>query len=440
MNISILTLFPELYAGFLNTSLIKRAQDGALVDIGLVNLFDFCDPKQRIDSPSFGPGAGMLLRPDVVSTAVEECQSLKGPAFKIFFSPQGVKLDQQVLKRVSEQIAQKSHVLLFASRYEGLDARVEHEYADLTISIGDYVLMGGDLPAMVFLEGLLRYLPGVVGKAESVAADSFSGPLLDYPEYAHPVEWHGQVVPEIVRSGNHQAIADWRRAQATEKTVLKHFDWLRQWDLAIPQRLEAAKYIPPHYVALMHGDVLLKDQQNPGQVKAGNSSVTSFDLHDIARSSLTYGLKNYFIVTPLQDQQQIVQTLLDFWHTPVGITYNRHRHEAVARVKLQNDLDEVVAAIEAQEGAKPLIIGTSARSVDHIQKISFYDQSTVWQSQRPVLFLFGTAKGIAPHIIDRCDYLLEPIYGFTDFNHLSVRAAASIVFDRWLGVNIRYRN
>jgi hypothetical protein len=109
-------------------------------------------------------------------------------------------------------------------------------------------------------------------------------------------------------------------------------------------------------------------------------------------------------------------------------------------VRLQSDLDEVIAAIEAQEGVKPLIIGTSARAVDHIQKISFYDQALVWQSRRPVLFLFGTAKGIAPHIIERCDYLLEPIYGFTDFNHLSVRAAASIVFDRWLGVNIKYRN
>ena len=106
---------------------------------------------------------------------------------------------------------------------------------------------------------------------------------------------------------------------------------------------------------------------------------------------------------------------------------------------LQNNVDEVIAHITAQEGKVPILVATSGRDVPHIKKISFYDQAEVWQHDRPVLFLFGTAKGIAPHIIERCDYLLGPICGFTDFNHLSVRSAAAIVFDRWLGINVKNR-
>ena len=439
MKISILTLFPDLYEGFLKTSLVKRAQDKDLVNFDLTNLFDFCKAKQRIDSPTFGPGSGMLLRPDVVERAISQQEKKIGPALKVFFSPQGEKLDQQGLKKLHDLAADKKHLLLFASRYEGVDTRVEEEYADITISIGDFVLMGGDLPSMMLLEGLMRYIPGVVGKEESVDADSFTGPFVDYPEFTQPVEWHGKEVPEVVRSGNHQAIEDWRAEQAAEKTVKKHFGWLRKWDLSDEERALSHKFIPKHYAALMHGDVLLKDPDSPDGTRVGTSSVTSFDLHDISRSSITYGLENYFIVTPLEDQHHIVNSLLDFWKAPVGRNYNEHRYQAVNRVRLKNNLDEVIEAITEKEGVAPLLVGTSAREVGHGKKITFYDQTEVWQHDRPVLFLFGTAKGIAPHVIERCDYLLEPLYGFTDFNHLSVRSAAAIIFDRWLGINVKYK-
>ena len=430
-------MFPELYREFLCTSLIGRAQDRGLVRFELSNLFDFCRPGQRIDSPTFGPGAGMILRPEVVEAAVTRQEDAHGRALRVFFSPQGKKVDQNMLKELHALADERGHLLLFASRYEGVDARVEQEYADVVLSVGDFVLMGGDLPSMVLLEGLLRCVPGVVGNAESVAADSFSGAFVDYPEFTHPVSWHGHEVPEIVRSGNHQAISQWRSEQAASKTVKQHFGWLRQADLSEKEKNLACRFIPSHYAALMHGDVLLKDVNSPNETRVGNSSVTSFDLHDISRSSMTYGLKNYFIVTPLKDQQCIVNTLLDFWKTPPGINYNEHRHQAVSRVRLQNNLDEVITAITAQEGKVPILIATSARAVPHIKKITFYDQTEVWQHDRPVLFLFGTAKGIAPYIIERCDYLLGPIQGFTDFNHLSVRSAAAIVFDRWLGINVK---
>ena len=439
MNISILTLFPELYQAFLDTSLIGRARKQGLLSVDLNNLFNYCRPKQRIDSPTFGPTSGMILRPEVVEAGIMEQERLHGPALKVFFSPQGDRLDQRKLKALYDKLCSgQRHLLLFASRYEGVDARVEQVYADELLSVGDFVLMGGDLPAMMLLEGLLRYLPGVVGSPESVAQDSFSGPFVDYPEYTQPVDWHNLQVPEIVRSGNHQAIAEWRRENAAKRTVKKHFGWLRQSQLSESDKKLAAKYIPPHYAVLLHGDILLKDTDSPGGTRVGTSSVTSFDLHDISRSSLTYGLRNYFIVTPLKDQQAVVQTMLDFWQTSIGINYNQHRHQAVGRVRLNSSLDEVVEAITTQEGKPPLLIATSDRSVSHAKRINYYDQEEVWRHDRPVLFIFGTAKGIAPHIIERCDYLLGPIGGFSDFNHLSVRSAAAIVFDRWLGINIKF--
>lgn len=434
MNISILTLFPQLYTEFLQTSLIGRAKDKGLIKPDLKNLFDFCVPKERIDSPTFGHGAGMLIRPDVIEKGIEEQEQKFGSAFKIFFSPQGKKLTQPLLKDLIKKISDKNHLMLIASRYEGIDARVEEYYADEIISLGDFVIMGGDLPAMVFLEGLLRLVPGIVGKQESVEEESFSGPFLDYPEYTAPVVWKGMDVPEIIRSGNHALIQEWRTKKAAEKTVLSRFDWLRSFELDEKQKNLTKEFIPNHYAVLMHGDVLLKGNL------VGTTSVTSLDIHDIARSSLTYNLKNYFIVTPLEDQQKVVKTLTDFWQTGVGVDYNIHRHQSIERVRLQSNLDEVVDFITKQEGKAPLLIATSAKSFDHLNKITYHDQTRVWAEDRPVLFIFGTGHGLAPHILERCDFLLEPIYSFSDFNHLSVRSAVAVILDRWLGLNPKYKS
>lgn len=433
MNISIITLFPELYGPFFEASLIGRAREKNLISSDIVSLFDFTKPKQRIDSPTFGPGAGMLIRPEVVEQAIETQEQKHGKAFKIFFSPQGEKLTQKMLNSFAQIInkTENKHVLLVASRYEGMDSRVEEFYADAVISVGDFVLMGGDLPALCFVESFLRLIPGIVGKQESVERESFSGPFVDFPEYTAPIEWKGMEVPEVIRSGNHGLIEKWRERQAALKTVKNHFEWLRSFPLTKQQINLAKEFIPPHYAVLMHSDVLLKDNQ------AGTTSITSLDIHDIARSAATYGLKNYFIVTPLKDQQSILQVLLDFWQNGFGVEYNVHRHKAVNLVKMSSDIDEVIEQITKIEGRAPLLIATSAKDYTNKNFITYFDQTKVWKSGRPVLFLFGTGHGLAPYILDRCDFILGPICGFSDFNHLSVRAAASIIFDRWLGIKIK---
>ncbi len=432
MQISILSVFPELYQPFIATSLIKRAQEKKLVTFDLADFFSYVAPKERIDAPTFGHGAGMLLKPEVVQKAIEDREAAHGKAYKIFFSPHGKKLDQTLLRSLAADLSEVQHLMLVAARYEGMDARVEQEYADQVISIGDYVLMGGDLPVMVFLEGFLRLLPGIVGKQASVEFDSFSGALVDYPEYTEPVTWNGKEVPAVVRSGNHAAIATWRAEQALARTLVGHFDWFRSCALTDALKKQAIEKIPVHYVALMHNEVIVGDGD-----RVGNTSVTSLDIHDIARSAKTYGIKRYFIVTELLDQQKIVRKLLDFWQTGGGVEYNASRHRAVKNVDITDSFDAVIANIEEKEGVRPLVVATSARGVEHAQHITFYDQGTIWAQNRPVLLVFGTGKGLAQSLLARCDYILAPVEGMSDYNHLSVRSAVAIILDRWLGLNIK---
>lgn len=181
----------------------------------------------------------------------------------------------------------------------------------------------------------------------------------------------------------------------------------------------------------MHSHVMLD------QGREGTSSVTSLDIHDIARSARTYGIKKYFIVTPLEDQHKIVNKLLEFWHTDVGIDYNPQRHEALKLVTLVSTFEEVLQQIEHDESQKPLLLATSAQSTQTVPLISYHDQQKVWSPGRPVVIIFGTARGLASSFVEKCDYQLGPVQGFSSFNHLSVRSAAAIIFDRWLGINLK---
>jgi len=433
MKISILSVFPEIYNNFLETSLVRRAKETGLVTYELDSFRSFVAPKERIDTPTFGPGAGMVIKSEVVQKGIEAKEKKFGSAFKVFFSPQGRTLDQEFLREIANLAQKRGHLMLLPARYEGMDARAEAHYADAIVSVGAVVLMGGDLPAMIFLEGFLRLVPGVVGKQESVVKESFSGPFVDYPSYGEPVVWQGYEVPDIVRSGNHEAIRKWRLKESAKKTVMQHFNWMRSQLMDKEQKGVAQQYIPPHYAALMHYEVMIGE----GCDTKGTTSVTSLDIHDISRSARTFGLKNYFIVTPLIDQQKIVKRLLGFWQSDVGLEYNKSRFESVGSVMLKSNLDKVIAHIEEKEGKKPVIIVTSAKKYDKKTVISYYDQEKVWSLGRPVLFLFGTGQGLSDDMVNKADFILMPVEGFSDYNHLSVRSAAAVIFDRWLGANVK---
>lgn len=450
MKITIISTFPQLHETFFTTSLIARAVEKKLISYNLIRFSDFCQPKERIDEPTCGPGPGMIIKPEITQKALEHCYAQWGKGFTIFFSPQGKKLDQPLFRQLAASFTEHTqvnanqssendaahpepHIILVCPRYEGVDSRVEAAYADLVLSVGDYVLMGGDIPAQLFLEGLLRLLPEVVGNVESLEQESFESPFFDHPQFGLPLEWKGNAIPALMTSGNHAAINKWRKEEAARKTVLNRFDWFREHSAAQAEQTLVKKLIPNHYVCLMHSQVIVKSGSE------GTTSITSIDIHDLARSSSTYGVNNVFIVSPLEDQQSIIGEFLAFWHSAEGAQYNQTRHNAVSRVIPTRTFEQVIAEIEKREGIKPLIIATSAKPSDQAQTIDYHSQGKVWQHNRPVLFVFGTGQGLAPSLLEQCDYLLIPVYGMTNYNHLSVRSAVAIILDRWFGLNPRIR-
>jgi tRNA (guanine37-N1)-methyltransferase len=443
MKVSVITVFPELYNNFLNTGVIARAIKNGIVTFNLVKLFDHAAPGKRIDHPICGHGVGMLLKPEVVESAIAFCEKKYGKAFKIFFSPQGKKLSQKLLQKFSLSLAtnnytsiktshhnnQYNHIILLCARYEGTDIRTEEAFADITISIGDYILMGGDLPAQVFLEAFLRLIPGIIGNQKSIEYDSFSHALFDYPNYTHPVTWNNKKIPDVILSGNHKKISEWRHEYACKQTILKRFDWFKENNPTKNDISVARKYIPSHYIIICHSNVIVQ------KILEGDTSIASLDIHDIARSSKTYGIKNCFFMSQLKDQQTILKKFLTFWHSKEGLLYNESRYEAVALVQPAYSFKEVLQNIQQKENAKPIIIATSAKKYEQCKDVDFYSQSILWQKNRPILFVFGTGQGLAPSILNQCDYFLPPITGMFDYNHLSVRSAVGIILDRWLGLN-----
>lgn len=222
LSIDILTLFPEMFAGPMECSIIKRARDRNLVDLKLTNIRDFATDRHRtVDGPPCGGGPGMVLRPDVVAAAVRNVK--RADSHVILLTPQGRKFKQPDARR----LAQKQHLILICGHYEGFDERIRQALVDEEISIGDYVLTNGGLAAMVVADAVVRLVPGVLGDANSAAHDSFGvDNRLDYPQYTKPTEFEGMEVPPILLSGNHRRIVEWRHEQAENRTRERRPDLL----------------------------------------------------------------------------------------------------------------------------------------------------------------------------------------------------------------------
>ena len=240
MKIHILTLFPEAFSGPLQSSLLGKAQERGLLSVELIQIRKFATDKHRsVDETPYGGGEGMLMRVDVLHAAWESVQNaaastgappvLGGPFFggttkgripTIFLSPQGRTLDSEFVKALVAEVSQQtpSEMLWVCGHYEGIDERFIEKCVDLEVSIGDYVLTGGELPAMVLLDAMARWIPGVIGNERSVTGDSFEGGFLKYPQYTKPREFQGASVPDVLLSGNHQAIESWRREQSLKRT------------------------------------------------------------------------------------------------------------------------------------------------------------------------------------------------------------------------------
>tara|TARA_B100000586_G_scaffold206339_1_gene153867 strand:+ start:208 stop:876 length:669 start_codon:yes stop_codon:yes gene_type:complete len=221
MKIDVLTLFPGMFPGPLDESIIKRACESSRLQLGVHDLRDYTHDRHRtVDDRPFGGGPGMLMKPEPLFEAVE---ALRGEKTRVILtSPAGRPFRQQIAR----ELAAEEHLLLVCGSYEGFDERVRQGLADDEISIGDYVLTNGALPAMVIIDAVTRLLPGVLGDDESSQDESFSGCLLEYPQYTRPAEFRGMNVPEVLLSGDHAAIEKWRREQATVQTRQRRPDLL----------------------------------------------------------------------------------------------------------------------------------------------------------------------------------------------------------------------
>lgn len=221
MKIDVLTLFPAMFAGPLDESIIMRARKQGLLDLKIHQLRDWTHDRHRtVDDKPFGGGPGMLLKPEPLFEAVESLKREKTRV--ILFSPSGRKFDQSIAR----ELAQQEDLLLITGHYEGFDERVREALVDDELSIGDYVLTNGALPAMVVIDAVARLLPGVLGDDESSHDESFSHGLLEYPQYTRPSEFRGMKVPGVLLNGNHAEIEKWRRAQAKLRTQKQRPDLL----------------------------------------------------------------------------------------------------------------------------------------------------------------------------------------------------------------------
>lgn len=235
MKFNVLTLFPEMFSA-LDESIIGRGKEKGLIDINLINIRDFSKNKhKKVDDTPYGGGAGMVMEPTVVYDAY--C-SVKEPNAKvIYMSPQGKTLNQQMV----QDLAKEENIILLCGHYEGIDQRVIDEIVDEEISIGDYVLTGGELPAMVLIDSVSRYVEGVL-KEDSIQEESFTNGLLEYPQYTRPEIFLGKRVPEVLLSGHHENIKEWRRNQSIINTYLKRPDLLKEIELSDKEQKMLSEY------------------------------------------------------------------------------------------------------------------------------------------------------------------------------------------------------
>ena len=423
LTFTVITIFPQMFASTLGHSILKRAQEKNLLKVNLVDLRDYTTDKHKTtdDSP-YGGGQGMVMKPEPLVAAIEEARARNPRARVVLLAPQGRVFKQSVAQRM----AGEDEIVLLCGRYEGVDERVK-AFIDEEISVGDYTLSGGEPAANIVIDAVTRLVPGVLGNADSAADESFSDGLLEYPQYTRPEEFRGLKVPDVLLSGDHQRVKQWRREKSLELTRQRRPDMMAGAELAPPARTVKGRRQAPIYLALLHYPVYDKNHQ------VVTTAVTNMDIHDICRAGKTYGVQGFYLVTPVKSLQKLALKIIDHWELGYGSRYNVTRKDALALARIRDNLDDTILDIDKETGQKPLIVVTSARDTGTARTPFVALQEMLQTSTQPFLVIFGTGWGLTETIITQADYVLEAVEGGTDYNHLSVRCAAAIVLDRLLG-------
>ena len=410
MRFTVVTILPELIESALAAGVVGRAREAGVIAVATVNPRDFTTDRHRtVDDTPYGGGPGMVMKAEPLLAAIAAAPQ---PAHRILMSPAGRPLTQARAR----ELAQLPHLVLVCGRYEGIDERVIDEAIDEELSIGDYVLSGGELAALVVLDAVARLVPGVLGEPESAVDESHAAGLLEYPQYTRPPKLGAREVPAILTSGNHAAIAAWRREQALARTAQRRHDMLARYAPVV--RDIAART----HLALVHHPVL----DRTGKVVT--SALTNFDVHDLARSALTYGLAAYHVITPITSQREKAEHIVALWQAD---ELPSSRGGALARVRTAPSIEALVANLGG-----PRVVATSARHDSFPNVPRKTPQELLAEAAldpAPLLILLGTGHGLAHELIPGVSCMLAPIEGASDWNHLAVRSAGAILLDRLFG-------
>ena len=422
MHVNILTLFPEFFDSPLNCALLGKARQQGLISFTLVNPRDFATNRHKtVDGRPYGGGAGMVMALEPLAGAL---RSVEKPGRMLMLSPRGRRLNHGLCR----ELAAEASLTIVCGRYEGIDERLLDLFAVELVSVGDFVLSGGESAAMCLVESVARLVPGFMGKEESGQEESFSEGLLEYPHYTRPEEFEGLRVPEILLGGDHARVRSWRREAALSQTLARRPELLADAPLTVQDRCFLAnlpRTLPGRnlHIALVHGPVLNKFGHTV------TVSLTNLDLHDIARISRTYGLAGVTVVTPLRDQQALARTLLGHWTHGAGGRGNPDRAEALGSVRIAASLAEAVAGVKEFSGQDPWVLATSARPDGAVSPARVREAL----ADKPVLMVLGTGSGLAPEAVALTQGRIAPVRPYGAYNHLSVRSAAAILTDRIFG-------
>ncbi|MBG0790549.1 MAG: tRNA (guanosine(37)-N1)-methyltransferase TrmD [Desulfovibrionaceae bacterium] len=425
MNFHLVSIFPHFFETPLHSGLMGKAVENGLVSLDMVDVRRFAGGVHKsVDDRPFGGGPGMLLKLDPMVKALD---SIESRGRMLMLSPRGKPFDQAMARELSRE----DDVTLICGRYEGIDERLLDLYPIELVSVGDFVLNGGEIGAVCVVEAAARLLPGFMGHEESGDEESFSAGLLEYPHYTRPEEFNGLAVPEVLRSGDHGKIEQWRRERSLTATLEDRPDLLPGASLTV-EDIDFLRVRPRTrlgrnlYIALCHYPVTNKFGEKVAV------SVTNLDLHDMARVARTYGLGGFYATTPIADQKALAERLLEHWTQGAGSQANPDRAEAFSTVKVFDDIEGAVLDIQRQTGQCPRLAATSAR----LDRGKGADPALTcfevkkWLANSPVLLIFGTGHGLAEEVLSKTDGTLRPIRYLDDYNHLSVRSAVAITVDR----------
>lgn len=428
MKFDIVTIFPGFFDSVFSFGVISRAVESKALEINVHDLRTYsADKHGKTDDTPYGGGSGMLMTPGPIGNAIGRIREKGLRSAVILTTPKGEEFDD----RKAQELCGFEQLIILCGRYEGVDDRVSELYVDMKISTGKYINSGGEYACSLIVDAVSRYLPGVLGNTESLASESLTNGLLQYPQYTKPRTYKGKKVPELLLSGDHEKIRKWRRQESIKSTFIHN-----------PASLDDARLSKEEDAFLKE----LKTGDSPGfrvyialvhypaynsRLEVVSTAFKSIDAHDISRDATTYGVKKFYLINPVEEQRRLAGRLVDHWTEGEGRNFNETKSKAFGIISIMSTIEEAVGQIEEIEGEKPKIVVTDARFSDDMTGYRALREK-IFENTEPFLILFGTGWGLTLETIKAADYVLKPISGYSEFNHLSVRSAAAVVLDRLL--------